>query len=90
MGAEYEGIIFLSAQQNILPVPSTPSGHVLPSPGAWRGFQDHGGIGLTCYREHRKSVCGPGLHYRQLEGQLGSFERDILPLTSKAMQTLPS
>ena len=90
MGAEYEGVIVLSAQQYILSVPPKPSGHVLPSPGAWRGFQYHGCISLTCFPHHKKSVCGAGLYHKEFEGQLGVFEWNILPLTSKPMQPLPS
>ena len=90
MGAEYEGVVVLSAQQYVLSVPPKPPGHVLPSPGAWRGFQYHGGISLTCFHEHRKSMCGAGLLHRRIEGQLGFFVWTILPLTSKPMQPLPS
>ena len=72
MGAEYEGVIVLSAQQCVLPVPPKPSRHVLPSPGAWCGFQYHGCISLTCFPEHRKSVRGADYFTDNLRDSWGS------------------
>ena len=48
MRSEDDGVIVFSSQEQSFSLSFWASGHVLPSPGTWRGFKYNGRIGFAC------------------------------------------